>query len=179
MGDFSDQFPPDGPRAVPQADATSFREAMSRVAGAVHIVTTAGPGGRAGFTATSFTAVSDAPPTVLVCLNRQSRFGPVLERNGAFCVNTLAAGAASEAIADVFAGRAGLRGEERFAGGPWRAGPLGLPMLEGALVAFACTLEQETQVATHRILFGAVRAVEIGTPAAALVYRGRGYRTLP
>ncbi len=161
------------------SDASAFREAMSRVGGAVHIVSTDGPGGKAGFTATSFTAVSDAPPTVLVCLNSQSRAGIVLERNGAFCVNTLAAGPDSAALADVFAGRAGLKGPDRFTVGTWTEGALGQPLLGGALVSFACELQSEAVVATHRVLFGIVRAVVIAPPGPALIYRGRGYRTLP
>src|SRR5438270_3584260 len=90
-------------------EAPVFREAMSRLGAAVHVVTTAGPGGRAGFTATAVCSVSDAPPTLLVCLNRKSQGGPTLRENMVFCVNTL--GADCEALADVFAGRTGARAE--------------------------------------------------------------------
>ena len=48
--------------------AQAFREAMAQVASAAHIVTTLGAGGRAGLTATAVASVSDAPPTVLVCI---------------------------------------------------------------------------------------------------------------
>ena len=34
-------------------DAATFREAMSRLGAAVHVVTTDGPGGKGGFTATA------------------------------------------------------------------------------------------------------------------------------
>ena len=47
-----------------------FREAMSRLGAAVHVITTDGPSGKTGFTATAVCSVSDAPPTLLVCLNR-------------------------------------------------------------------------------------------------------------
>ncbi len=50
------------------ATSDSFREAMSYMAAAVNIVTSDGPGGIAGFTASSVCSVSLDPPTLLVCL---------------------------------------------------------------------------------------------------------------
>ena len=67
-----------GPAPVVAVAAPSFREAMSRLGAAVHVVTTAGPGGKTGFTATAVCSVSDAPPTISVCLNRRSQGGPIL-----------------------------------------------------------------------------------------------------
>ena len=61
---------------APLAEPAVFREAMSRLGAAVHIVTTSGKAGRAGFTATAVASVSDSPPTVLVCLNRKSQITP-------------------------------------------------------------------------------------------------------
>ena len=84
-------------------DPQSFREAMSRLGAAVHVITTDGPAGRTGFTATAVCSVSDAPPTLLVCLNRGATSMPILRGNCVFCVNTLRAG--EEIIADTFAGR--------------------------------------------------------------------------
>ena len=40
------------------ADQDQFREAMSRLGAAVHIITTAGKSGKAGFTATAVASVS-------------------------------------------------------------------------------------------------------------------------
>jgi flavin reductase len=37
-----------GPDPVQTVDPAAFREAMSRLGAAVHIITTAGPGGKAG-----------------------------------------------------------------------------------------------------------------------------------
>ena len=56
-----------------------FREAMSQLGAAVHVVTTAGPAGPAGFTATAVCSVSDQPATLLVCLNRRSQVTPILD----------------------------------------------------------------------------------------------------
>jgi flavin reductase len=59
-------------RAVAEAKSVEqkvFREAMSRLGAAVHVITTDGHAGKTGFTATAVVLVSDAPPTLLVCLN--------------------------------------------------------------------------------------------------------------
>ncbi len=150
-----------------------FREAMSRVAGAVTIVATDGPGGLAGLTATTFASVSDAPPTVLVCVQTTSRLLPALLVNRTFSVNTLAGDDA--ALADVFAGRTGVHAEARFAEGVWTRHLAGAPLLDSALVAFGCNLVEAREVATHTVLIGEVMAVHIGTHRDALVYRERHY----
>ena len=61
--------------------------------------------------------MSDAPPTLLVCLNRGATSMPILRGNGVFCVNTLRAG--DELIADTFAGRTKVARESRFDTGEW------------------------------------------------------------
>ena len=101
-----------GPEPVSTVPVPQFREAMSRLGAAVHVVTTAGPAGKTGFTATAVCSVSDAPPTLLVCLHRRNHTGPILRENKVFCVNTL--GAECEAVADIFAGRTGAVMDERF-----------------------------------------------------------------
>lgn len=154
----------------------TFRDGMSRVGSAVHIITTGGDAGRAGFTATAVTSVSDDPPTVLVCLNRTGRSASVIDANQAFCVNTLAA--EHQALADIFAGRGGIVGEDRFAHGAWEALITGAPVLAGALAAFDCRVVGVHVVATHQILIGEVAAVRLGPPRPALLYAERGYRHL-
>src|ERR1700675_2255042 len=116
-----------GPEPVATVAAPLFREAMSRLGAAVQVVTTAGPGGKTGFTATAVCSVSDAPPTLLVCLSRKSQGGPILRENKVFCVNTL--GADCEALADVFAGRTGAVMAERFVAGVWSTMKTGAPVL--------------------------------------------------
>ena len=70
-----------GPEHLPTCDPNAFRQAMSRLGAAVHVITTEGPAGKTGFTATAVCSVSDAPPTLLVCLNRKSDSAPVLLGN--------------------------------------------------------------------------------------------------
>jgi len=164
-----------GPDPIKTVDPVLFRDAMSRLGAAVHVVTTAGAGGRTGFTATAVCSVSDQPPMLLVCLNRRSQGAPILRENGVFCVNTLDAEAA--AIADVFAGR-GAAGSDRFAIGSWATLPTGCPALTTAVVAFDCRVVEIKAVASHNVIFGAVETVRLGPAGPALVYHGRAYKSV-
>src|ERR1700709_332431 len=94
VGAFDAYAPP----VVTAVAAGPFREAMSRYGAAVHVITTDGPAGKGGFTATAVCSVSDDPPTLLVCVNRKSHGGQNIGDNGVFFVNTL--GAASEELAN-------------------------------------------------------------------------------
>jgi len=161
------------PEPLKSVDAATFRDAMSRLGAAVHVVTSAGAGGRTGFTATAVASVSDAPPTLLVCLNRRSNSAPVLSANRVFCVNTLRAG--EEDIADRFAGRSGGR-EDRFTTGEWMTLTTGSPVLASAVVAFDCRVSEIKGVGSHNVIFGVVEAVRLGGAGEALVYHERAYK---
>jgi flavin reductase (DIM6/NTAB) family NADH-FMN oxidoreductase RutF len=151
-----------------------FREAMSRLGAAVHVITTDGHAGKTGFTATAVCSVSDAPPLLLVCLNRGATSMPILRGNGVFCVNTLRAG--DELIADTFAGRTKVAREARFDSGEWGKLATGSPALMSAVVAFDCRVIEIKAVASHDIYFGVVEAIHQGGPGAALVYHDRLYK---
>src|SRR6476620_6456531 len=125
-----------GHEHIPTVEAAQFREAMSQLGAAVHVVTTAGPAGRAGFTATAVCSVSDQPATLMVCLNRRSQVTPILDTNRVLCVNTLRAGA--DELADVFAGRTGVTMAERFDTGSWSELSTGSPVLTDAVVTCDC-----------------------------------------
>jgi flavin reductase len=163
-----------GPEPVRTVEAAVFREAMSRLGAAVHVITTAGPGGKAGATATAVCSVSDAPPTLLVCLNRRSQTNPAVVENGVFCVNTLGEGGAE--VADVFAGRTGVTGSDRFAAGEWTVLSTASPVLASAVVAFDCRVVEVRSVGSHNVFFGAVESVRLGTTGRALVYHDRAYK---
>jgi flavin reductase len=162
------------PGPVASVEPLVFRDAMSRLGAAVHIVTTAGIAGKTGFTATAVCSVSDQPATLLVCLNRRSNSGPLLAQNGVFCVNTL--GADGKMLADVFAGRHGARLHERFSMGEWITLRTGAPVLASAVVAFDCRTVEIKAVASHNVIFGVVEAVRLGAGGPALVYHDRAYK---
>ena len=162
------------PEPVVSIESPAFREAMSRLGAAVHVVTTAGAAGKSGFTATAVCSVSDQPAMLLVGLNRRSNSAPLLAQNGVFCVNTLGAG--EEKLADLFAGRSGVHLDERFAQGEWVTLKTGAPVLVSAVVAFDCRTVEIKAVASHNVVFGAVEAVRLGPSGPALVYHDRAYK---
>ncbi|MER2251074.1 NADH-dependent FMN reductase RutF [Methylorubrum podarium] len=164
---------PDSAASVP-VDAAAYREAMSRLASAVHLITTDGPGGRAGFTASAVCSVSDAPPTLLVCVNRASSAFAALTRNGTLCVSTLGAG--HETVAALFGGRTPM--DERFAAGTWRRLRSEAPALTDALVSFDCRIVGRHAVGSHDVLYCAVEALAATGQADALLYSERRFRTL-
>jgi flavin reductase (DIM6/NTAB) family NADH-FMN oxidoreductase RutF len=157
-------------------DGAQFREAMSRVAGAVHVIATNGPAGLGGATATSVTSVSDAPPSLLLCLNQSSATLEKIRANGAFSVSVLSQ--AQRDVAAVFSGSTGLDAEHRFIPGHgWSLGR-GQPLLADALASFTCRLSALTPVGSHVIVIGIVEEARSGGDDAPLLYHRRGYRVL-
>lgn len=155
-------------------DRAAFRDAMARLGAAVNIVTTDGPAGRAGFTASAVCSVTDSPPTLLVCLNRSASVWPVFRDNRHLCVNTLAAG--QETLSTLFGGKTPMA--ERFAAARWHTLTSGSPLLEGALVSFDCNVTQVVSVATHDILLCDVVALATHQTAHGLAWFDRGYHPL-
>lgn len=150
-----------------------YRDAMARVGAAVHVVTTAGPAGQFGFTASAVVSVTDDPPTLLVCQNRASEANAAFKANGVLCVNTLTA--AQELLSPVFAGLTGCDMQGRFATGAWSTLATGAPLLLGALAAFDCRITRVVEIGTHSVLFAEVEAVASGEGHEGLIYFARRY----
>jgi flavin reductase len=153
-----------------------YRDAMARLGAAVNVITTDGPGGRAGFTASAVTSVTDTPPTLLVCANRANDSYPAFMTNQVLCVNTLTP--AQEGLSPIFAGMTDHTDEERFTGHDWHTLETGAPVLDKALVVFDCRITQIVEAGTHDVFFCSVEAVRVGTAKEGLIYYGRGYHTV-
>lgn len=154
----------------------TYREAMARFAGAVHVIATDGAAGRRGVTVIAACSVSDNPPTILVCLNRENAANEVFRENASFTLNTLTD--AQEPLANAFSGLTGLSQDDRFALAEWDTIATGAPALIGAAAVFDCELVDAKDLATHRVLFGRVRGVRIGDSLNPLIYYNRAYRVL-
>ncbi|MER8403738.1 MULTISPECIES: flavin reductase [unclassified Mesorhizobium] len=154
----------------------AYRDAMAHFAGHVHVVTTDGPAGRRGATVIAACSVSDTPPTILVCLNRENPKNEPFVENGKFALNTLASD--QEPLSIGFSGITGLPVEERFALAEWDVISTGAPTLKGALAVFDCELIDSKDLATHRVLFGQVTGLRIGDNLRPLIYHNRGYHAL-
>lgn len=151
-----------------------YRNAMARLGAAVNIVTTDGPGGKAGFAATAVCSVSDNPPTLLVCLNKGSSAYKAVIENGVICVNTLES--AHQSLSGVFGGKTPM--VERFAAGTWYTSSTGAPVLDGALASFDCRIRTISDGGTHDILICDVVDTVASEGEVALMYFNRRYRTL-
>ncbi|GLR65512.1 FMN reductase (NADH) RutF [Acidocella aquatica] len=155
---------------------TRFREAMSRLGAAVNIITTTGPLGDTGFTASAVCSVTDDPATVLVCMNRASRQHDIFQKSGVLCVNILAP--ADEDMAAIFAGQPDLPMPERFARASWLRLATGAPVLESAAAALDCRISQVLEVGSHSVIFGLVQAIHLGPATSGLIYHRRTYHRL-
>lgn len=153
-------------------DQLKFREGMSRLIGAVNVITTDGPAGPGGFTASAVCSVTDDPPMLVVCMNRNSRQHHVFSSNGVLCVNVLMAD--QEQVSRAFAGAATV--QERFQVGQWSVLETGAPALQSALVNFDTRIAQTIEAGTHSIFLCKIAAVRIEPEERpCLAYFGRKY----
>jgi flavin reductase len=150
-----------------------YRSGMARLAAAVNAVTTDGPAGLGGFTASAVCSVTDDPPTLIVCVNLASRQNEIIRANRVLCVNTLAADQTE--IATLFSTRE-LPIEQRFRAGRWSTLATGAPVLEDAIAAFDCRVVERLERGSHSVIFCEVQAVRVRTDGEPLLYLDRGYR---
>lgn len=149
-------------------DATSYRAIMRHQAGAVTVIACGSEGARAGLTATAFASLSDDPPMVLVCVNRNASAHDEIVKANAFSVNLLSAD--QQHVAERFAGKGGLKGEQRFTGLSWTTLATGSPILQAALASLDCALVERHTFSTHSIFIGRVLAGRFEAAARPLLY---------
>jgi flavin reductase (DIM6/NTAB) family NADH-FMN oxidoreductase RutF len=149
-------------------DQQTYRDIMRNHAGAVTIITVGTRGGRTGLTCTAFCSLTDDPPLVVACVNRNASAHDLIDKHGHFCVNILSSGQSDTAMR--FAGRVGQEGEQRFDEGAWTTIATGAPVLEGALANLDCTVQEKHDGRTHTIYIGAVKAGRLNDTLEPLVY---------
>jgi len=155
-------------QAVPKQD---YHDGMARLAAGVCIITTRVNGQPEGMTATSVCSVSDAPPTLLVCLNqRSSTFQACLESE-ILSVNVL--GPHATELSEIFAKPRST--VEKFSFGQWHTGTTGSPLLTDALVIFDCRIVATHRVHSHGVLFCEPVSVQIGSAHEGLGYFNRRF----
>src|SRR3546814_3684867 len=99
--------------------AAAVKAALSNASTPVTVVATDGPFGRAGLTCSAVSSVCDTPPTIILCVNRQSYAKGIIKNNGVLYVNWLAA--IQSSVSQVFAGVGSVRMEDRFNDEGWRS----------------------------------------------------------
>jgi flavin reductase (DIM6/NTAB) family NADH-FMN oxidoreductase RutF len=148
-----------------------YRDALSKFASGVTIVTVNAEGQPHGMTASAFASVSLDPPLVMVCLEKTSRTRELVIDTGSFAVSILSEDQAE--IARSFS----LPGRKPFDVLSHHAGRNGVPLLDGAIAYVECSLERVVEGGDHDVVIGEVNACELqdGSP---LLYFNRGYRSL-
>jgi flavin reductase (DIM6/NTAB) family NADH-FMN oxidoreductase RutF len=131
--------------------------------------------GRTGFTSTSVESLSAEPPRLLVILSEDSSSRKGLQEYPYFSVNNLCAN--HQELADQFAGRGGLKGPNRYRGRKWsRLLSDDSAILEGALVAIDCVVEDVSSRDGHAIVIGRVRAITDHADGKPPLYSQGNYR---
>jgi len=165
----------DGAEIVAGRDA--FLAAMRRAASCVTVVATDGGAGRHGCTVSAMSSVSADPPTLLVCIHRESAVAGAIRANGVFSVSLL--GSAHRQVSEVFAGRVRTEIGSKFACGLWGRLKTGAPVLADAPAAFDCRLADTLEVGSHLVAVGRVVATRADPAAASpLVYSNQAYHAL-
>lgn len=150
----------------------SIRDAMTHWPTGMAVATTADRDGWWwGRTVSSFSWVSERPPLVSVCLERDARCRPVFAAADAFAVNVLRTG--QEALAEQFA----ADDANNFAGLQVECGFDDVPLLHDVAMRLECRVADAVPAGDHVILLGEVVRVRTG-PGEPLVYLGHGFRKL-
>lgn len=153
-------------------DVVTYRNAMARLGGAVSIISTDGPSGRHGFTASAVCSVTDTPPTLLVCMNNQSRQRSSFVENGVLCVNVLRG---DHQNLSVFFADKNMDMDQRFLATRWTTGESGAPRMDEALVWFDCRISEIHNVGSHSIFYCEVLSIDSAKHAEGLIYFDRAY----
>ncbi len=154
-------------------DAGHFREALSRFASGVCVVTTVDADGLpAGVTISSFASLSLIPPLVLFCIGKTSTSLASWLAAPHFSVNVLGAG--QESLCELFASQAG----DKFVSVRGTIGGNGCFRLASALATLECRRTSVHEEGDHYIVVGEVERMSLGDNSGPLLRFRGGYRHL-
>src|SRR5258706_3363506 len=156
-------------------DSATLRATMRQWSTGVTVVTTAWNGERAGMTVSSFTSVALEPPTVLVCLNKETYCHTLVDKSGVYAVSMLGAG--QEALSNRFAGFDPTI-TDRFDGVDVFTAETGSPLLPDAIAHLDCVVRSTHDTWTHTIYIAEVVFARSDPDKVPLVYYNRTYHHL-
>jgi len=153
-------------------DAALFRRTLGQFASGVTVVTTRDAQGHTlGLTVSAFCSVSLTPPLVLVSIDHRSDANRGLRESGLFAVSVLA-----EHQEDV-SRRFAEPGSTKLEGFAFESGPLGLPLVPGALAHVACRVRSVHEEGDHALWVGEVAGAH-ASPGRPLLHHAGRYRKL-
>lgn len=148
--------------------ADEFRRVLGHFATGVTIITTCdGDRKPTGLTVSAFCSLSLDPPLVLACVDHKSQSYPALRDSRRFAVNVL-----TTAQQDVSRRFATTR-TDKFDGVSYRLGPLGSPLIEGALAHLECVTVVAHVEGDHTIFVGRVEHGAVSDGEPLLYCRGK------
>jgi flavin reductase (DIM6/NTAB) family NADH-FMN oxidoreductase RutF len=149
-------------------DPSSFRSAMSDMPGAVTVITSwASDGMPSGATLSAVVSLSLDPPRMLACFDHGSNTLSAIQSQGRFLIHVLAHG--QQQVALQFSSKS----PDKFKDVDWDIGALGLPKIDGCVVAVACELDEIIEAGDHKIVIGRVIEVERESDLNPIVYARR------
>jgi flavin reductase (DIM6/NTAB) family NADH-FMN oxidoreductase RutF len=156
-------------------DSQQLRLTMRQWVTGVTVVTTVAGEERAGMTVSSFTSVSLEPPTVLVCLNKDTFTHALVLKSHVYAISMLGAG--QDAISNRFAGFDPSI-TDRFDGLDPITAETGAPLIPDAMAWLDCVVRHGFDAQTHTIFFGEVVYAKVNPTKNPLVYYNRSYQSL-
>lgn len=162
--------------AVQQGGAANpepFKAAFRRLASGVCVVMFRRHGRPHGFTATSVTSVSMAPPKALFCVGTTNDSHPHLAVGTRIGISMLSA--AQRPLSDRFAGKAGPQGYDDV---ETVEGPGGVLLLPGALAHLSARVAELVPAGDHSIVVCDLEAAMLAEEAPPLLHFSRAYHAL-
>lgn len=156
------------PASMPAVDGETFRKVMRRPASTVTLIASRWGEDQAGITATAVCSLSDSPPSILVCINKNSYILDVIRKSDAFSVNFLRSEQSD--VAEIFAGKTHLKGKERFLDEHWTTSETGLPVLANCLFSLDCTVDTISFKYSHSIIIGNIKLIHHDNNINPLMY---------
>jgi flavin reductase (DIM6/NTAB) family NADH-FMN oxidoreductase RutF len=155
------------PAELEALTSLEFREVIGHFASGVTVITAVDGQRPVGTTASAVCSLSLEPPMVVVCMNRTSQTGTVMDATGVFAMNILSEG--QGALALHFA----AKHPDKFDGVPFEPGPLGQPLLEEALAHLECRVSERVAGGTHTVFLAEVRSATAWSREPLAYFRGR------
>lgn len=154
-------------------DSSQFREALSRHATGVTIITAVMPDGRpAGMTVSAFSSLSLDPPLVLVCPAKTVNCLKGFTDGSHFAVNVLSND--QQALSVAFSSPIGNKFEQL----DFETWDSGVPIIKGCVANLECSRQAIHDGGDHLIVVGRVDRIAVADQRSPLIYWRGAYRRL-
>jgi flavin reductase (NADH) len=149
-------------------DADEFREALSHWASGVAIVACRFQQRVVATTVSAFMSLSLEPPLVLLALGANANILPFLKTGEVFGISILSA--SQRRLATIYA--------DSFPVGRDPFSTEGVPVVDNALVALSCIVNESRPGGDHTVIIAGVQHIAFGAAEQPLIRYNRGYHGL-